>query len=174
VFEVDLPVNIERKKATVRRVLGGVPKSVRLVPVDFERDDLAAELAKHGHRADARTFFIWEGVTQYLTEDAVRATFEYLRTAAPGGRLVFTYVRRNFIEGKNYYGARSAYRRFRERRQIWHFGMLPDEVDAFLAQYDWRLIQNAGPDYLLQSYVQPSGRNLTASQIEWSAYAEKA
>jgi O-methyltransferase involved in polyketide biosynthesis len=95
-------------------------------------------------------------------------------TAAPASRLVFTYVRRDFIEGRNFYGARSAYRRFRERQQIWHFGMLPDEVDAFLAQYDWRLIQNAGPDYLVQNYVQPSGRNLTASQIEWSAYAEKA
>ena len=52
VFEVDLPVNIDRKTAVVRRVLGGPPPSVRLVPVDFERDDLAAELAKHGYRTD--------------------------------------------------------------------------------------------------------------------------
>ena len=79
VFEVDLPVNIARKKAVVRRVLGTQPASVRLVPMDFERDDLATVLAEHGYRTDYRTFFIWEGVTQYLTEDAVRATFDYLR-----------------------------------------------------------------------------------------------
>jgi methyltransferase (TIGR00027 family) len=173
VFEVDLPVNIERKKAVVRRVVGGPPPSVRLVPVDFERDDLAAELAKHGHRADARTFFIWEGVTQYLTEDAVRATFSYLQSAAVGSRLVFTYVQRDFIDGENLYGAKSAYRRFRVRQQIWHFGLNPDEVSAFIAEYGWRLIENAGPEYFLRYYIEPAGRDLTASQLEWSAYAEK-
>src|SRR6516162_10179510 len=40
IFEVDLPINIARKAATVRRVLGELPLSVRLVAVDFEHDDL--------------------------------------------------------------------------------------------------------------------------------------
>ena len=173
VYEVDLPVNIERKKAVVRRVLGDAPASVRLVPVDFERDDLTAELAKAGHRADDRTFFVAEGVTQYLSLDAVRATFEFLQRAAPASRLVFTYVRRDFIDGTNLYGARSAYRRFREKQQLWLFGLDTDEIGGFVAQYGWRLIEQAGPDYFLHHYVEPSGRNLTASQLEWTAYAEK-
>jgi methyltransferase (TIGR00027 family) len=173
VFEIDLPVNIERKKATVRRVLGGLPPSVRLVSVDFERDDLAAELEKHGYRADSRTFFIWEGVTQYLTEDAVRATLCCLQTAAAGSRLVFTYVRRDFIDGENLYGAKSAYRRFRVRRQIWHFGLRPDDVSGFVAEYGWRLVENAGPEYFVRNYIGPTGRSLTASQLEWTAYAER-
>lgn len=174
VFEVDLPVNIERKAATVERVLGGAPRSVHLVPVDFERDDLAAELAKHGYRSDFRTFFVWEGVTQYLTEDAVRATFSYLRSAAAGSRLVFTYVQRDFIDGKNLYGSKSAYRRFREKQQIWKFGLHPDEVAGFIAEYGWRVGEQAGPEYFLRHCIEPAGRNLTASQLEWSAYAEKA
>jgi methyltransferase (TIGR00027 family) len=174
VFEVDLPINIMRKAATVRRALGRMPRSVHLVPLDFERDQLAAVLAERGHRTDHRTFFVWEGVTQYLTENAVRATFGYLRTAAPGSRLVFTYVRRDFIEGTNMYGAKSAYRRFREKQQIWHFGLHPDEVSAFVAEYGWRLVEQAGPDYFVQRYIEPTGRKLTASQLEWSAYAEKA
>ena len=61
VYELDLPVNIERKRAVVRRALGTQPASVRLVPMDFERDDLATALAEHGYRTDDRTFFIWEG-----------------------------------------------------------------------------------------------------------------
>jgi methyltransferase (TIGR00027 family) len=174
VFEVDLPENIKRKAATVRRALHAAPRSVHLVPVDFERDDLAAELTKHGYRADSRTFFVWEGVTQYLTAGAVRATFDYLHGAAPGSRLVFTYVRRDFIDGTNMYGAKSAYRRFREKQQIWHFGLHPDEVSAFVAEYGWRLVEQAGPDYFAQHYIEPTGRNLRASQLEWSAYAEKA
>lgn len=173
VYEVDLPVNIERKKAAVRRVLGEAPASVRLVPVDFERDDLAAELTRAGHRSGDRAFFVWEGVTQYLTADAVHATFEYLRSAAPSSRLVFTYVRQDFIDGRNLYGARSAYRRFREKQQLWKFGLETDDIAAFVAQYGWQLIEQAGPDYFLRHYVEPSGRKLTASQLEWTAYAEK-
>ena len=76
IFEVDQPVNIDRKATAVRRVLGELPSSVRLVPLDFEHDDVLTVLAEHGYRADYRTFFIWEAVTQYLTADAVHATLE--------------------------------------------------------------------------------------------------
>jgi methyltransferase (TIGR00027 family) len=173
VFEVDLPINIARKAKTVRRVLGEPPLSVRLVALDFERDDLLTSLAEHGYRTDYRAFFICEGVTQYLTEDGVRRTLEGLRAAAPGSRLVFTYVRRDFIEGTNRYGTRTLYPSVRQRHQLWHFGLQPDEVAEFIADYGWRLVEQAGPDELLQRYVQPTGRKLNASQLEWSAYAEK-
>ncbi|EUA88146.1 methyltransferase, TIGR00027 family protein [Mycobacterium ulcerans str. Harvey] len=145
IFEVDLPVNIARKAKTVRRVLGELPLSVRLVALDFEHDDLLTALAEHGYLTDFRVFFICEGVTQYLTEETVRRTLEGLRAAAPGSRLVFTYVRRDFIDGTNRYGTRTLYRSVRQRRQLWHFGLLPDEVPEFLAEYGWRLVEQAGP-----------------------------
>jgi methyltransferase (TIGR00027 family) len=174
VFEADQPVNIARKADTVRRVLGEPPLSVRLVALDFERDDLLTSLAEHGYRTDYRTFFICEGVTQYLTEDGVRRTLEGLRAAAPGSRLVFTYVRRDFIDGRNRYGSKTLYRNTRQRHQLWHFGLEPDEVAGFIADYGWRLLEQAGPDEFVQRYVEPAGRKLAASQLEWSAYAEKA
>lgn len=173
VFEVDLPVNIARKVETVRRVLGGPPLSVRLVALDLERDDLLTSLAEHGYRTNYRAFFICEGVTQYLSEETVRRTLEGLRAAAPGSRLVFTYVRRDFIDGTNRYGTRTLYRSVRQRRQLWRFGLQTDEVAGFIAEYGWRLVEQAGPDDLLERYVRPTGRRLKASQLEWSAYAEK-
>ena len=172
VFEVDLPVNIARKKTAVQRAIGAVPASVHLVPLDFERDDLMGALAGHGYRPDARTFFIWEGVTQYLTEDAVRATLGALQAPA-GSRLVFTYVRKDFIDGVNMYDAAILYKRFRQRQQVWRFGLDLEEVSAFVAEYGWQLDEQAGPDYFVRHYIEPAGRNLPASQLEWSAYAEK-
>lgn len=56
IFEVDLPVNIARKAKTVRRVLGELPLSVRLVALDFEHDDLLTALAEHGYLTDFRVF----------------------------------------------------------------------------------------------------------------------
>jgi methyltransferase (TIGR00027 family) len=173
VFEVDQPLNVDRKMNVVARVLGTPPASVRLVPVDFERDDLMAALASHGYRPEYRTFFVWEGVTQYLTESAVRATFTQLAHAAPGSRLDFTYVRREFIDGDELYGAAALYKRMRQRRQVWKFGLVPDDVADFIAPYGWRLIEQAGPDEFMNRYVRPSGRILDTSQLEWSAYAEK-
>jgi len=173
VYEVDLPVNVARKHDVVARVLGAPPPSVRRVPIDFERDDLFAVLAAHGYPPDARTFFVWEGVTQYLTESAVRATFAQLAGAPAGSRLDLTYVRADFISGADLYGATSLYRRFRQRREIWKFGLAPEDAEDFLEGYGWRLIEQLGPNELHERYVRPTGRDLPASEIEWSAYAEK-
>jgi len=172
VFEVDLPVNIARKKAALHRI-GKVPESLHLVAVDFERDDLFASLARHGLQSDARSFFVMEGVTQYLAEEAVAATFAALETAAAGSRLVFTYVRKDFIDGRNTYGAELLYKRFRQRRQVWKFGIEPGDVADFIAEYGWTLVEQAGPDYYQKHYLNPAGRDLAASELEWAVHAEK-
>jgi O-methyltransferase involved in polyketide biosynthesis len=65
------------------------------------------------------------------------------------------------------------YRNVRERQQLWRFGLEPDEVAGFIADYGWRLVEQAGPDEFVQRYVEPTGRKLNASPLEWSAYAEK-
>lgn len=173
VFEVDLPVNIARKKSAVERALGAVPSTVHLVPVDFERDDLLSTLTENGYSADARAFFVWEGVTQYLTEDAVRTALTALQGAPTGSRLAFSYVSRGFIDGADLYGAKVLYKRFRQRRQVWKFGLEPGEIDAFIAPYGWRLVEQAGPGYYMRRYVRPSGRDLTASGLEWTAYCRR-
>ena len=143
------------------------------MPLDFERDDLIGTLTGNGYRTDARTFFIWEGVTQYITEDAVRATLGALQAAPSGSRLVFTYVRRDFIDGVNMYGAEMLYKRFRQRQQVWKFGLDPEDVGAFVGEYGWQLVEQAGPDFYLRNYIRPTGRDLAASDLEWSAYCTK-
>ena len=147
--------------------------SVHLVPVDFERDQLIPALESHGYRSALRTFFIWEGVTQYLTPEAVRATLAQLGAAAPGSRLIFTYIRQDFIDGTNTYGAEPVYRRFRKRSQVWKSGLVPEHVGELLAGYGWRLVEQAGPSYFRDTYIRPSGRDVTASPVEWTVLAER-
>jgi methyltransferase (TIGR00027 family) len=150
-----------------------VPASVHLVTVDFERDDVMSALAANGFRDTGRTLFIWEGVTQYLTPAALHGTFEQLRAVTPGSRLIFTYVRQDFIDGTNLYDSRSMYRRFRQRRQVWKSGFVPEQVEEVLSGYGWRLLEQAGPSYYRDTYIRPTGRPLSASPIEWSAVAER-
>jgi methyltransferase (TIGR00027 family) len=151
VYELDLPTNIERKRTRLTKLFHEVPANVTLVPIDFETQDLADSLADHGYRPERPTFFVWEAVTQYLTEPGVRKTFDFLATAAVGSHLVLTYVRKDFLDGTALYGGENAYQEFVVKRQLWHFGMDPDHVAKFLADYGWSETEQMGP----QEFTEP-------------------
>ena len=91
VYEVDHPAT-QRYKRTRLDGLVAKAREVRLVGVDFEQDDLALELERAGHEAGAPTTWIWEGVTPYLTPQAIAGTLKAIRTrSADGSVLVVTY-----------------------------------------------------------------------------------
>lgn len=171
VFEVDQQINVDRKRAAVHRVLGGLPESVHLAGVDFEHDNVMTTLADNGFRDTGRTLFVWEGVTQYLTPAAVHAMFEQLRAVESGSRLILTYVRQDFIDGTNLHGAEAIYRKFRRRSQVWKSGMVPEHLEEVLRGYGWRVIEQAGPSYYRDLYIRPTRRKISASPIEWTALA---
>ena len=173
VWEIDQRVNIEAKGKRLRKALGTIPANIRFVTADFDRDDLSAILASQGYSAGKPTFFIWEAVTQYLTEQGVRATFDWLARAAPGSRLAFTYVRKNFLTGKTLYGWESGYKRF-VAPGVWQFGMEPEDCQAFLEGYAWRVIEDVGYDELASRYIGPTGRRLASTPVERMVCAEKA
>jgi len=173
VWEVDQRENVEAKEKRLRQALGTIPANVKLVPADFDRDDLGSILAAQGYCAAKQTFFVWEAVTQYLTEQGVRATFDWLAKAAPGSRLAFTYVRKSFLDGRNLYGWESGYKRF-VASKVWLFGMEPEDCPSFLKGYGWRLIEDAGYDQLADRYIVPTGRRLASTAVERMVYAERA
>src|SRR5262249_33733695 len=67
VFEVDHPMTQAAKKRVIARRLGALPGHVTFVPIDFSTHTLDRVLPAAGFRPDARTFFICEGVTHYLS-----------------------------------------------------------------------------------------------------------
>jgi len=100
VYEVDLPQNIQAKKEELQRLFGRVPAHVKLVSMDFDCQELEEVLQQTGYSGEQPSFFIWEGVTQYISETAVQKGFDFLRKAQVRSQLVFTYVRKDFIEGR--------------------------------------------------------------------------
>lgn len=173
VFEVDLPENIAYKRRMVERIYGAIPAHVTLVPIDFDRQDVEAVLLAHGYQPQQQTFFIWEAVTQYLTEAGVRQIFCFLAKARSGSRLAFTYVRKDFIEGVERYRLDSLYETFRVKEQVWRFGLMPEEVGAFLAEYGWREEAQMGSQEFTVQYVQPTRRAVPVMEIERAVYAER-
>ena len=172
-FEVDLPENIEYKRRVLERVYEKVPDHVTLVPIDFDHQDLEGVLTSHGYQTQQKSFFIWEAVTQYLTEEGIRKVLGFLAKASPGSRLVFTYIRKDFIDGVVGYGSEALYQAFRVKEQLWRFGIVPEEVKDFLGEYAWKELEQMGSQEFTAQYVQPSGRALPISEIERAVYAQK-
>ena len=172
-YEVDLPENIAYKQKTLEARFGSLPAQTTLVPLNFEAQNLAEALQQAGYSFDQKSIFVWEAVTQYLSEDAVRETFQVLAQAAPGSRLIFTYVLKDFIDGENRYGQEALYQRFRVRSQVWRFGLDPQHLADFLGDYGWTLLEDVGAEEITHRYLQPAGRPESLTPIERIAYAEK-
>ena len=172
IWELDQPANIHAKRERLLQAVRSIRANIRLVPIDFDRENIASVLEAHDYSFDAQTFFIWEGVSQYLTEPAVARMFQFFSRAAEGSRLAFTYVRRDFLEGRAFYGWEKAYQRF-VASGIWLFGMDPEAWPDLLTKYGWHMIEDLGYDQLADRYVAPTGRNLAPMPVERVIYAEK-
>jgi methyltransferase (TIGR00027 family) len=89
VYEVDLPPLSRRKAAVVAAhsdLFGHA--SVHRVEIDFRTQSLPDRLAGSGFAPGAATFVVWEGVSMYLTRDAVEATLAALASVCGSGSVV--------------------------------------------------------------------------------------
>ncbi|WP_210743187.1 class I SAM-dependent methyltransferase [Nocardia cerradoensis] len=164
--EVDLPRTVARK----RRRLGD--SRVVLAPIDFEHDDLATVLTDHGYDPAHPAIIVWEGVTQYLTADAVHDTLHAFDSAASGTRLAFTYVRQEFLDGTELYDAPGLRRRFVDTG-VWRFGLRPAEVAELLSCFGWHEHEQVGRDEYRERYLEPVGRIGPVSPVERCVAAVK-
>ena len=134
VFEVDHPdtQTVKRKLLTDR--LGSVPANVVWVPVDFLREDFGPRLVDGGYDPQVLTFFIWEGVTNYLTAVAVDETLRWIAAhSRSGSRLSFTYVDRGLLDGSEPFPGSEGWVAAVERAgEPFTFGLAPDELRSYL------------------------------------------
>ncbi|QIS03844.1 SAM-dependent methyltransferase [Nocardia brasiliensis] len=92
VFEVDHPATQAWKRERLAASGIDLPERATFVPVDFETDLLATQLADAGFRRTEPAVFVWLGVVFYLTPDAARATLEYIAGQSERVEVVFDYL----------------------------------------------------------------------------------
>lgn len=92
VFEVDHPASQAWKRRRIEALGLPIPRSLAFASVDFEKEALADGLSRAGFDWAARTFFIWTGVTMYISRAAAAATLETVARCARGSEIVFTYA----------------------------------------------------------------------------------
>ncbi len=142
-MEVDYGPTQEYKKERVKEILGAIPSNVSYVAMDFTKDSLLEQLAKAGYSERQKTFFLWEGVTVYLPESAVKDTLHFVRDhAAPESRVAFDYIPSGYPDVNN---PHSLYARWGEP---WIFGFPAEGAAAYVRREgldvisDTRTVQN--------------------------------
>ncbi len=161
VFEVDHPATQAHK----RRVLGEAPPGVRYVEWHFEErpmSELPGGLAAAGHDPARPTLTIWEGVTMYLTPEAIDASVRAVRAySAVGSQLAVTYFTRDLIERP------SAIRRMMSAvvataGEPFRFGWDPAELPAWMSARGFALDRD-------MSMAEEARRLLPAREARWIA-----
>lgn len=93
VFEIDHPATQGWKRGLIAEAGLPHPAGLTFVPVDFERQNLEAELSKACFSFDRPAVIAWLGVTMYLTRAAFLGTLTQLSRKLVGSSLlVFDYV----------------------------------------------------------------------------------
>jgi methyltransferase (TIGR00027 family) len=155
IFELDVPTTQQPKVDILRKKKIPLPPTLSFVPIDFNKEDILAVLSKAGYQAGQKTLFLWEGVTMYLSAQAVDNTLDFIhRSAAPGSRVAFDYIYASVLRRENrYYGEQGGYDMVSKAGEGWTFGLEEGEIGPFLAKRGFDLAAHYTPLELEKLYL---------------------
>ncbi len=144
-FELDHPETSAAKQATLRKAMGPLPEQVRFTGTDFNTEPLADALRRAGFDETQAACFVWEGVTNYLSPEAVDSVLRQIAQTAAGSTVLFTYIDREVLERpEQFFGAGKLLSRLRSLGEPWMFGLDPAESERYLAARKLRLLLDEG------------------------------
>ncbi len=159
VFEVDHPATQADKQAKLRKIFGTIPSHVTFVPVDFNTQTLEKRLAESGYDQTLMTLYIWQGVTMYLTNEAVDDTLKFVvNNSTPSSAIVFDYIYRQVLDGTQKQSEISSMKRYRFMTgEGLTFGVEEGSIGRFLNERGFRQIRDMDANGLKQIYF--TGKN---------------
>jgi methyltransferase (TIGR00027 family) len=145
VIEVDHPDTQQAKRRHLQHFFGNLPDHVRFAPLDFNHQRLEEIVPASGLDEKRSTFYLWEGVTNYLTAPAVEATFRAMRRLASSSQVLFTYVHSAVLDPKASFPGKDRLRKTLQRAgEVWTFGFNPAELKDYLDRRGFRLVEDIG------------------------------
>ncbi len=161
IYEVDHPDTLAAKREQLKRMLGALPEHVVFVEINFNAQQLKDVLPASGFEPGRPAFFIWEGVTNYLTEEAVDTTLQFISSTAVGSQLVFTYIHQGVLDNADgFEGTRNLIRLLQAEDEPWTFGLYPPQVASYLEVRGLQLLEDAGSVGYRARYMGRRGRHM--------------
>ena len=158
VFELDAPITQQEKLKAYQSKKLVIPENLVFVPINFNKESLAEKIAQAGFIAGRKSLFLLEGVTMYLSQDAIENTFRFIEDAS-GSRslIVFDYIYAGVLRKENkYYGERDIYKTVATAGEEWTFALEQGEVERFLSKYGFQQKDHSGTQELEGRYFRNS------------------
>ncbi len=173
VFEVDHPATQQRKTAVLQNRFGDLPEHVVFVAVRFNSESLADKLLTAGYQTDVQTLFIWEGVTYYITVQAVDDTLTFVTDySGCGSSIVFDYFPPSVADGTCHLKEARALRSlFGKLGEGLTFGIAPESIETYLAAKGFGQIRNYTHQDLQEKYFKKSKKHRRLSKLFAIAHA---
>lgn len=154
IFELDAPVTQGEKLKAFKEKNITIPENLIYVPINFIKESLAGKLIEAGFEKKRKTLFLLEGVTMYLSDDAVDKTFTVIRdVAGKGSWVVFDYIYAGVLRQENkYYGEEDIFTTVTKAGEAWSFALEEGEIESFLRKYDFRLKDHSNAQELEERY----------------------
>jgi methyltransferase (TIGR00027 family) len=172
VFEIDHSDTLAAKRERLQRMLGALPAHVVFVEIDFNRQSLEEVLKAASFDSKLPTFFIWEGVTNYLTAQAVDATLRFVSSNAAGSQIVFTYVHSEVLDNPaGFDGTRTLTRTLQRLGEPWTFGLDPAELPGYLKARGLELVEDIGSVEYRKRYMGSDPRHTRGYEFYRAALA---
>ncbi|MEL6535693.1 MAG: SAM-dependent methyltransferase [Bacteroidota bacterium] len=166
VFEVDRKVVQQFKIARVKNWQGSQPLHVNFVEVDFTTQTLEATLGTSGLNLEEPTLVLWEGVTQYITEEAVRNTLAYLSTIEQA-EVIMSYVPAEYLNSSSPLPYLPKLLQGLKKAGLgWYFGLDPQQLPQFVGEYGYTVQEDVGHAEHQERYLRPIGRTMLVAPIE--------
>jgi len=154
VIEIDHPDTAKWKISRLKETLGHLPQNVSYFQIDFNKQSLGDLASEHNLNFNIPTTIIWEGVTNYLTQQAIDETFEFVNKFTSGSYLIFTYINRLVLDNPgSFMGTERVFRNLTKNEEHWTFGFNPEELSGYLAKFHLTLLEDLGAGEYRKKYM---------------------
>jgi methyltransferase (TIGR00027 family) len=153
VFEIDHPATQAEKLKRLKKIIDPLPDHVTFIPVDFTTQTLSDSLKGSAYSERAKTLFIWQGVTYFLTQEAVDSTLAFIaQYSGPGSAVIFDYFYNETLRDTTHGYGKSLRRAQRLSGEAYMFGIDEGQIESFLTRRGFCDVRNITMEDLKARY----------------------
>ncbi len=174
VFEVDHLCTQQHKLERLKCCWPDLGHYVTYIPINFEKNNFGEALLAHGYDRAMRTFYIWEGVSYYLSAKVVDDTLAFVaQNSSLGSEIVFDYFPTSVMQGTcRLPEARPLTHILKQFGEGIHFGISPEKITDFMNKRGFEIVRNlASTDYKQAYFKGKACKDRSVSNLFYFAHA---
>jgi len=164
---VDHPDTQRAKIKKVKKIFSSLPGHVVFVGLDLDERKLGEGLLESGYDKSKKTLFIWEGVTVYLTPEAIDETLAFVaQNSAKGSSIIFDYAFQSAQDAASMNGDAKKWREAYERRgETPMFAIKDDAIEQFLSQRGFYRVESVSMESVKRTYFKGVNENRQVTHL---------